>query len=112
MSSLVSALTQAHFCVRILTAQSLTQNFLLNMKLRQAQVESSDAKAKLAPSRDWLGPVELVVGEVVDGSGAVRNLKHINEKYRVSQKMHFQNAAGATVHWLHHHLPAPLVSGD
>ena len=88
MSSLVSALTQAHFCVRILTAQSLTQKFLLNMKLRQAQVESSDAKAKLTPPRDWLGlvlPVELVVGEVVDGSGAVRNLKHINVRYVSNQ---------------------------
>ena len=28
------------------------------------------------------------------------------------EKTHLQNAAGATVHWLHHHLPAPLVSGD
>ena len=28
------------------------------------------------------------------------------------KKTHFQNAAGATVHWLNHHLPAPLVSGD
>ena len=27
-------------------------------------------------------------------------------------KKHFQNAAGATVHWLNHHLLAPLVSGD
>ena len=27
-------------------------------------------------------------------------------------KTHFQNAAGATVHWLNHHLPAPLVYGD
>ena len=26
---------------------------------------------------------------------------------RVSQKTHFQNAAGATMHWLNHHLPAP-----
>ena len=51
------------------------------MKLRQAQVESSDEKAKLTPSRDWLRPVELVIGEVVDGSGAVRNLKHVNVKY-------------------------------
>ena len=84
MSSLVSALTQSHFCVRIPIAQSLILNILLNMKLGQAQVESSDAKAKLTPSRDWLGlvlPVELVVGEVVDGSGAVRNLKHVNVKY-------------------------------
>ena len=24
----------------------------------------------------------------------------------------FQNATGATVHWLNHHLPAPLVSPD
>ena len=32
--------------------------------------------------------------------------------YRVSQKTHFQNAAGATVHWLNHNLPVPLVSGD
>ena len=32
--------------------------------------------------------------------------------YRVSQKTHFQNATGATVHWLNHHLPAPLVFGD
>ena len=32
--------------------------------------------------------------------------------YRVSKKTHFQNNAGATVHWLNHHLPAPLVSGD
>ena len=30
----------------------------------------------------------------------------------MSKKTHFQNAAGATVHWLNHHLPAPLVSGD
>jgi len=30
----------------------------------------------------------------------------------VPKKMHFQNAAGATVHWLNHHLPAPLVSRD
>ena len=27
--------------------------------------------------------------------------------YRVSQKTHFQNAAGATMHWLNNHLPAP-----
>ena len=27
------------------------------------------------------------------------------------KKTHFQNAAGATVHWLNHHLPAPLVPG-
>ena len=32
--------------------------------------------------------------------------------YRVSQKTHFQSAAGARVHWLNHHMPAPLVSGD
>ena len=30
----------------------------------------------------------------------------------IPKKTHFQNAAGATVHWLNHHLPAPLVSGD
>ena len=30
---------------------------------------------------------------------------------RCPKKTHFQNAAGATVHWLNHHLPAPLVSG-
>ena len=30
----------------------------------------------------------------------------------MSQKTHFQNAAGATVHWLNHHLPATLMSGD
>ena len=29
--------------------------------------------------------------------------------YKVSQKTHFQNAAGATVHRLNHHLPASLV---
>ena len=28
------------------------------------------------------------------------------------KKTHFQNAAGATVHWLNHDLTAPLVSGD
>ena len=28
------------------------------------------------------------------------------------KKTHFQNAAGATVQWLNHHLPAPLVPGD
>ena len=59
----------------------MTLNLLLNIKLGQAQVESSDEKAKLTPSRDWLRPVELVIGEVVDGSGAVRNLKHVNVKY-------------------------------
>ena len=28
------------------------------------------------------------------------------------KKMHFQNAACATVHWLNHHLLAPIVHGD
>ena len=28
------------------------------------------------------------------------------------KKTNFQNGAGATVHWLNHHLPAPCVSGD
>ena len=28
----------------------------------------------------------------------------------VQKKTHFQNVVGATVHWLNHHLPAPLVS--
>ena len=32
--------------------------------------------------------------------------------YRVSQKTHSQNAVGATVHWLNHKKPAPLVSGN
>ena len=32
--------------------------------------------------------------------------------YRVSQKTHFQNAAGPTVHWLNHQWPTPLVSGN
>ena len=30
----------------------------------------------------------------------------------ILKKTHFQNAAGATVHWLNHHLLAPLVSED
>ena len=29
-------------------------------------------------------------------------------RQNASQKTHFQNAARATVHWLNHHLPAPL----
>ena len=29
----------------------------------------------------------------------------------MSQKTHFQSSAGATVHWLNHYLPAPLLSG-
>ena len=29
---------------------------------------------------------------------------------RCPKKTHFQNVVGATVHWLNHHLPAPLVS--
>ena len=32
--------------------------------------------------------------------------------YRVSKKTHFQNAVGATVHWLNYKKPAPLVSGN
>ena len=28
------------------------------------------------------------------------------------KKTHFQNAVGATVHWLNHKEPAPLVSGN
>ena len=35
----------------------------------------------------------------------------IGELQGVLKKTHFQNAAGATVHWLNHHLPAPLVPG-
>ena len=42
----------------------------------------------------------------------MQNAKKYTINYRVSQKTHFQNAAGATVHRLNHHLPAPLVSGD
>ena len=30
----------------------------------------------------------------------------------VPKKTHFQNATGATVHWLNHILLAPLVSGN
>ena len=45
-------------------------------------------------------------------SNAIMDLSQAWFTYRVSQKTHFQNAAGATVHWLNHHLPAPLVSGD
>ena len=42
-------------------------------------------------------------------------LKILYIRYNILQgvpKTHFQIAAGATVHWLNHHLPAPLVSRD
>ena len=43
----------------------------------------------------------------------IRHLLVLNLSVQgVPKKKHFQNAAGATVHWLNHHLPAPLVSRD
>ena len=39
-------------------------------------------------------------------------ISKVNIINRVSQKTHFQNTVGATVHWLNHHFTAPLVSGD
>ena len=45
-------------------------------------------------------------------SGNSDNFRIFLNVQGVPKKTHFQNAAGATVHWLNHHLPAPLVSGD
>ena len=39
-------------------------------------------------------------------------LLYIDGIQGVRKRTDFQNAAGATVHWLNHHLPAPLVSGE
>ena len=39
-------------------------------------------------------------------------ISKVNIINRVSQKTHFQNTVGATVHWLNHTYQALLVSGN
>ena len=99
--------------LKILAKTQLTVMYILSMTFSRRLSTGKDNERRLTGAHETSSIHDFSAG-VANRGCSIRIPREVTKKLYTGcpKKTHFQNVARATVHWLNHHLPAPLVSRD